>query len=330
MGQALWVVLAVLAGVASCVGDDAGEAGDAQVAGVNGFVPTGGSGGSSGLGDRYARAAVVVGSCIPDDGVNRNSAHLWYGASNARIWGRFADKVECLATRGGGCAAVTACIGWNVSVATGACAGGCSGSTFAQCGDGYRYQVDCSKVGLACDPIAICSESPATACDRETFENSCDADGTPSICDDGAIIHGPDCAALGLACADGSCIGKGEVCVGGARSYQGDVFYDGIECDGATLISCVYGREHRLDCASIAPGFSCQTHEGEAFCGLASECTPAAPAAGNGPDAACDGDAVVFCNAGRRVRVDCTALGFERCELADGAHCAPTFVPSAE
>jgi hypothetical protein len=302
---------------------------------------TGGDGSASGSGattgrvtvgvgaddaEQVARAAAVVGACLGDDGANRSAAHLWYGRSNARIWGRLGLQAECLATAGGGCDAAATCLGWSLEPTDEECAASCTGSVFAYCAEGYRQQVDCGALGLGCDPEAFCVDGQAEACDRDTFVNTCDGT-TPRICDDGAVHRGPDCAALGLGCAEGSCIGLGTACTGGSRSYQGDVFYDGIACDGATLVACVDGHEHRLDCASLAPGFACHGVDGVAFCGLAAECVPAAPAEGSGPDELCEGSTLVFCNAGRVERIDCVALGFQGCDLAGGQGCVPGLLP---
>ena len=296
----------------------------------NGLGGTGGRAGSTVVGtpedlaDIYARAATIVGSASRRRH-QPERAHLWYAASNARIWGRLDSTAACLATHGGGCDAARVCAGWEYAISTEPCAAGCSGTTFTACDDSFRMRIDCSKLGLSCDLLAICSENLATGCDRESFVNTCGASGQPTICDDDVIIAGPDCAALGLGCLDGSCIGSGAACMGGSRSNEGAVFYDGMSCEGTTLVSCVYGREHRLDCATVAAGFSCQTHAGASFCGIGAECTPAAPAEGSGPEETCEGNSVVFCNAGRVERIECTSLGFETCDATNSAVCSPTF-----
>jgi len=47
--------------------------------GGGGAVATGGAGGATALSlvETYARAGAVAGSCMPDDGINRNVARLW-------------------------------------------------------------------------------------------------------------------------------------------------------------------------------------------------------------------------------------------------------------
>jgi hypothetical protein len=103
--------------------------------------------------------------------------------------------------------------------------------------------------------------------------------------------------------------------------------YEGISCEGDTLVSCVEARVHRRDCAAIGEGFSCHTVDGATFCGLGADCVP-----GNQPgyppqNAApitCNGSVLNFCNAGRLDQIDCTDLGFTGCD-AGFSGCTPNF-----
>jgi hypothetical protein len=148
------------------------------------------------------------------------------------------------------------------------------------------------------------------------------------------VRPGLDCAELGLACvADDAqnfgarCVGTGEAC-----TNLSDPLFDGMACAGNTLVACVNGRQHDLDCATMGEGFSCQMNAGIPFCGLAAECLPAhlqgaadrdVPQGGL-PEPSCDGTAIVFCNAGRLERIDCTTLGFTGCDLDAGIGCIPS------
>ena len=67
--------------------------------------------------------------------------------------------------------------------------------------------------------------------------------------------------------------------------------------------------------------------DSEAFCGIADECVPAAPAEGSGPDESCEGSTLVFCNAGRIERIDCIELGFEGCRVDGDLGCVPGLAP---
>lgn len=277
--------------------------------------------------DIFARAAVVLGSCVPDDGVNRNLANLWQTAEIPQLWGRFALQAECLANAGGGCDAVTECLGYRFEVPA-SCTQGCRGSVFTYCDVGIAISLDCSALGLACDDRGSCVGGAFTSCDQATHVATCDADGLPLSCDDGSVQRGPDCAELGLQCEAGACRGTGAACTADPSLSEPRVAYSGIACAGDVLHACVGGAEHELDCAAIAPGFSCREAEGVRFCGLAGECVP-----GNHPDfdqpgtaVACTGSTLAFCNAGRIDRIDCRDLGFTGCDGSDRrAGCLPNF-----
>lgn len=133
------------------------------------------------------------------------------------------------------------------------------------------------------------------------------------------------CESLGFECAEFSittpdevtsqragCQGKGDPCEGGYAAAP-ELAY-GTSCEQGTLTTCVNMRRATVDCARLGVGFTCQSYEDQVFCGLASECDPSSE------ESTCDGAAVVFCNAGRFERVDCTTLGFDGCKAG---HCQP-------
>src|SRR5687767_622433 len=68
--------------------------------------------GSVSLAQTYARAGVVTGSCMPDDGINRHVARLWDPLEAPRVWSRLSQQAQCLASAGGGCAALITCLGY--------------------------------------------------------------------------------------------------------------------------------------------------------------------------------------------------------------------------
>ena len=80
------------------------------------------------------------------------------------------------------------------------------------------------------------------------------------------------------------------------------------------------GGLHEIDCSEVGAGFSCQTFGTSAFCGLAAECDPSSGAVS---DATCEGDQLVFCNAGRLDKLDCKSLGFSGCNASWGV-CSPS------
>ena len=280
--------------------------------------------------DLLAKAAAVAGSCIEDDGIERMLASMWTSDVMNGLWyQRLALQAECLANARCGCTAVSACLGFELRRSDAGACSPCSGSVLSQCSPGIEGKVDCALLGLSCDPAAGCSDPSALPCTPSSFVPSCDAKETPQLClqkgPKPSVTRGADCPKLGLACAGGRCIGKGDACSGGASSPEGAVFFEGISCNGANLEACVENRKTTLNCAERGPGFSCQTFGGQSFCGLASECTPALR--GLVPQAAsCEGNNVVFCNAGRIERIDCTTLGFTGCDVDKSKHtygCTP-------
>jgi len=268
--------------------------------------------------DAVARAAVVLGTCVPDDGVTRNAAYMWAAqASSGEFFYRSQLQVACLAHSNCGCAAAEHCLGYSFA-ASSACKNGCEGEVFSACGPGndipagYRNAVDCQSVGLRCDPVGFCIDGAPIACSASSVLG-CNGDGQPEYCDNGLVRHGPSCNDLGLDCAPGGCVGRGASCTSTSTSHSVDaVHFEGQGCSGATLSACVNGKLTSVDCATKGPGFGCQHVADDYFCGLASQCDPPSET-GNATAARCDGAVLEFCNAGRLERVDCTSLGFPGC-----------------
>ena len=336
-------------GVAA-MGGSAGSAGAANVAGASGS----GSGGAAVCqavrasdpklvapteydASLIALAAAVVGSCLPDDGVDRTATHMWSPqAASGRYPFRTALQAECLAHSACGCAAAEHCLGYTLGPSA-SCTSGCANGVFTACGPehdldtGVRTTVDCGSVALSCDPVAMCADGAATPCDDTAFTPACDAQGRPTFCAKGVVQHGPVCSTLGLSCAAVSCAGSGASCSNASPGEAGDIVIDGSACSGKMLSACVNGQTATLDCSQQGPGFSCQHVAEKFFCGLASDCIPAddySPSLSDPPT--CDGSQLEFCNAGRLEHVDCTALGFKGCEIAPSAGhygCIPGIVP---
>ena len=273
--------------------------------------------------DDVARAAVVLGSCRPDDGVDRNAAHLWSSnLSSARIYFRLATQLSCLANGACGCTGADQCLGWNTSTAVASCNPGCSGTTITACGaadglpDGTEVTIDCSKIGQICDANLACAEQPTVTCDSATYAAGCDVDGRPLYCGDGVVLHGPNCTALGLDCSLGQCVGRGATCNNQTYSQPESVVFEGTSCSGDTMTACVNGHVTTVNCSTLGPGFGCQALGTQYFCGLASECAPADNySASNTHPASCTGSILTYCNAGRLEHIDCTTLGFSGCDI---------------
>jgi len=301
------------------------------------------TGGAPSRADTFARAAVVLGSCVVGEGIHdttlypryaidRSADYLWHAAEIPQMWGRFADQAECLANAGEGCNAVTQCMGYSVHTDPFCSWRGCSGDRRGGCGGSYYYVpvIDCASLGLGCYQ-SDCRSRAVRRCD-ESIVPSCNEAGEPVTCDLVYVREGPDCAALGLSCIDGACRGAGAACPSSPPSEY-HVHYKGIACNGNTLLACVGGAEHERNCAEMGPGFSCREVEGATFCGLGSECMPANQlgqsyeamlVSSKAMPVACEGTTVVFCNAGRIERMDCTELGFTGCDTTFGG-CIPNF-----
>lgn len=270
--------------------------------------------------DTVARAATVIGSCIPDDGVARHADYLWSGqASSDRDYWRLTLQLQCLADSACGCAATANCLGYSVGSEAN-CTQGCSGDVFSSCVSlseqqpDYRLTLDCESLSLRCDPAASCIEGAPTACDA-SFVAGCNSAGQPEYCDGGLVRHGPTCTDLGLQCAAGACTGTGAACSTLERGDQGEVRFSGMACDGTTLTACVGGKQTNVDCRQRGPAFGCQHVGEEFFCGLASDCVPGNSSMTPSTASTCNGTTLEFCNAGRLDHVDCLALGFTGCTV---------------
>jgi hypothetical protein len=283
--------------------------------------------------DVIARAAVAIGSCYPDNGVSRNADALVHSGEHMG-WTRFYSEFRCIADAGRGCRALDDCLGWTLGASPGCTPGrSCDGDVFRNCiemtgRDNVEERIDCGMTGYGCDSRAGCIRGAPIACEPLTYVESCDRLGPVTCPSTGVERLGVPCDLLDLVCDPdlGRCTGTGEACIGSSGA-----FYDGIACAGRTLEACVNGRRQDLDCAMFGEGFSCQSVGGIPFCGVAAECLPANLQGGdrdvsqNGvPEPVCDGTSIVFCNAGRLERVDCTELGFTGCDLEAGLGCVPS------
>lgn len=273
-----------------------------------------------------ARAAAVLSSCSnSDDGVARIATELWSSHLVARkFWYLYVTQARCLSEARCGCEAMDHCLGFRMEtgVAPG-CQSSCNGEVFRGCGqgadlaDGYAIDIDCAKVGQHCHPTAICVEDAQTTCD-DSEPAVCRDGARPLFCENGALHEGPDCAGLGLGCADGVCQGTGEACTSQPDFGENEVHLDeGVSCRGGILQACVDGKRASLPCAEQGPGFNCQSVNGVTFCGLASECVPGELGGYTfDPEPTCDGTRMTFCNAGKLETIDCAELGFTGCEVA--------------
>jgi hypothetical protein len=214
----------------------------------------------------------------------------------------------CIATTGGGCDAVDACLGIELDV-PGDCTPGCDGEVAVLCGAGHvRWR--CADLGLACID-GVCAVSGA-ACSDDACAGS-----SPVRCLMGTAQTGPDCTAFDSTCATptgpSACVGRGEACTETASTTNTIDFFDnGVECvDGDTLAACINGGRAEVACDALAPGTTCRTTSEvmpRAFCGRGNACNPFTTVV-----EFCSGNDIAVCNAGRLQTVRCLDLGFSGC-----------------
>jgi hypothetical protein len=260
-----------------------------------------------------ARAAAVVGSCVPDDGVARIGEHIWGEHLGSPLFHhRLGAQLDCLANAACGCAAVEQCLGVTYGVAPEAgCTTQCDGDLLTGCEEGQRITVNCGYLGQSCDMSLNCVSEPARACE-ESEEPTCTAEGEVSYCSRGILRETP-CQSFGFSCVNGECVGEGSACDDFADPAQLEIV--GTGCSGDTLQACLGRHTTTLDCTTQGPGFGCRAAGGTFFCGLAADCVPPNDAGLPATPTSCDGTVLSFCNAGRLERVDCTSLGFSGCDL---------------
>ncbi len=275
--------------------------------------------------EQVVRAAVLFGTCVPDDGAYALLDDAYYDPSLDFFEVTRADAIGCLAESTDGCAAIARCTGLEFDL-TGPCTRRCDGDTFDGCDDAWHFRVPCGMAGLVCDPDQGCVDPTAAMCDDEAFDETC-REGHAERCNDDRVRGEYVCEELGLACSvtaeRADCRGTLGECTATSRGRLDIVAMSCV--DGDTLEGCVNGGVHRLACGTIAEGFTCQSMGGEEFCGLGDACDPRILDGEDGT-ATCDGDTIVICNAGRLDRVDCTSLGFTGCAVGgrDGAYCTPS------
>ena len=256
---------------------------------------------------RVARAAVFIGSCVPDDGVQRTLSGSY---DRIRVPGheviKLSEWAPCFAAAADGCGAVERCAGISFDT-TGPCTPSCVGNRLTVCDDARKFVFDCPAETVCVDGQGCQNMGPA--CDYDTFDPRCD-DGTPINCDEGER-PGPACGDYGLTCAVDAglalCTGLGEACTPDSYATNSVIVREGTCADGRTLSACIGLSMGQVDCQRVRAGLGCHTLAGKGFCGLAAECDP------NEGDAVCDGNVLTVCNAGRTERIDCAALGFSSC-----------------
>jgi hypothetical protein len=273
------------------------------------------------------KAAALLGSCIPDDRSNRILRRI-YERTGGEIYDVFErSSVACLATKTSGCQGVSECTGVTSDTAAD-CKPGCEGNLATSCDDSLRFKVDCARLGRQCSLRSTsntpeCTVGTPVACDVNAYVASCQDD-KPTYCTGVGVRTGPKCGDVGTTCGETSspktfaCKGTAGACNAKSISPGSVTYEDGVSCNGATLRACVNGGLKDVDCASLAPGFTCQSAGTSFWCGLGNACAP-----GSGTKPSCDGTSLVLCNGGRIDKIDCRSLGFTGCNATAGA-CVPS------
>jgi hypothetical protein len=160
--------------------------------------------------------------------------------------------------------------------------------------------------------IAVCTDG--VACEP----------GTPSRCDGNFVVacqlgnleKRVDC---GLALPGGTCVhieshgGVATLCVHDGAACAPASFP--ARCEGDVAITCPFGREQRLDCASAESTCRIMGSTGP-------ECAPVATDCSEGSPDRCAGDALEVCVNGHYLATACAELGFRTCmDDGSGARC---------
>lgn len=345
--EPLFTVIAIPLTLAFVVAGACGGGDSSDVGGVGGSGAGSGTASSTGSGvldppgppdpDVAANAAVFIGSCvvnkvtdIPLTGINKTLTQLYSWVTPDPYYAAIKARLSCFTGKTNGCDAVEECLGIRMDL-TGPCETKCTGEVLDVCSTTLHASVDCAKLGLSCSVESDdCIKEEMTlplVCGGTPFMPEC-REGSPVACD-GRERVGPLCSDHGLTCAlnagatEAACRGSGAAC-DSPSSHPLEMHFDaGLACEGGKLRACVNDGEHLLECGDLAPGFQCQVVASTSFCGLAAECEPGVIGK-TIPASTCEGDSVVFCNAGRVEKIDCKGLGFTGCN-ADTGYCQVAF-----
>jgi hypothetical protein len=192
---------------------------------------------------------------------------------------------------------------------------GCDGTRLVVCGDepGESSTVDCAGLGATCAALTEAGGLSTHACvdparcPPELTRVWCDGSSAVLSCHDGEIER--------TACPSGSvCEAHTErdgdhAAMCEAPGHASCKVVGSRRCEGSRLVLCEahghFGHERAVDCA--ARGLVCSEAPGRAAC-------TDGPAACTVRQATCEGGALSFCSAGRRIRVECAGLGLGACE----------------
>jgi hypothetical protein len=206
---------------------------------------------------------------------------------------------------------------------------GCDRNRLVLCGGDDPDEatlVDCASFGAECSALTQAGGLSTHACvdprrcPPELTRAWCDGGKAVLACHDGEIER-TACPAASPCHAHTEADGE-QAAACEAPGHPSCKAPGSTQCVGSVLVTCEahghFGHEHSVDCA--AAGLACTEVGGRAAC------TDGPPECGRG-QAVCEGDALTFCAAGKRVHVRCRELGLDACEV-DGrgpeAACRPS------
>ena len=238
-----------------------------------------------------------------------------YQTGTIAIW---STLYRCVLEHLGDCAGIQACFGGGIPPApcTSAADGYCNSNTRVYCDtfDQRLYTQNCLSANQVCVMTEVVQgvEAPVCglgACDPNV--DSAECRGNLLVSCDGGVQILRDCAADGLVCGLGlqdrmACIGEGASCE--EATFE-------PTCEGTVLTRCIQGHLNELDCATLPGDLTCEPGR--------EQCVPAGTQCESGQES-CQVSTIRICLDGRFQVIDCTDLGFSRCEtLSGGAHCRP-------
>lgn len=276
-----------------------------------------------------AEACAKITSCANATGIRSQSAKLrdpsacvdgWLGTLDAKG----ADPLRQCLEKARGCADVQTCLrGSGDGKAAAFCAkagvgSGCDGDRLVSCEDDAHESsvIDCAAMGATCRESKLASGVVLRACVSPTKcpagapEMRCDGPSAVISCREGGYER-IECRP-GTTCEErhegGEAIASCELASRQRCDARGQ-----RHCEEGRLVECErVGRTSRprvSDCAGL--GFSCTGTGPRAACVV-----PGNVECDREMLARCEGDALVFCAAGRTTRISCAALGLGGCAPA--------------
>lgn len=247
------------------------------------------------------------------------------------------EKVTCLLSRNDSCSVVKECLGVEVVEAEpieggfwSRCEGNVQVVTTATSGSKtFSFKTDCTTFSGVCDPnLSGCALTLDSTCEGGvTSVSTCEGAEAVTCTTENKVSREYCSHYRSMTCSDGQCNASGPACdpydAGGAFHCEGNAIVGCRVHYGGSFGSPI-GEIRRIECADVAPDFTCQNGPKGSFCGLASECDPSDVWA-NG---SCDGTRSVVCRGGKITKIECTELGFTGCDPFTG-FCTPNPISNA-